>query len=141
MRQKNLKDKKVILNRILYFILILMIIIFLEDVFDILGIEMGYMGITILRIIILLAFLFYLLYKIKVKLSSGKNILVSYYGESNGFNGKINDIYEEDEPVDMDGNYGEHNPKMRSLDRKFASGEISEEEYIERVRKIKEKNR
>ncbi len=140
MRQKRFRNRKVILSRILYFILILMIIIFLEDVLKTLGIDIGYTGINMIRILILLVFSFYLFHKIKLRFFSGKNSLIKHYGGTDLLDGQKNYLDEKILENEKHGEYGEYHPEMRSLDRKFDSGEISEEEYIKKVRELKEKN-
>ncbi len=129
---------RTIISKILYFILLILVLIFLEDFMEMLGLEVGEAGLVIIRLLIMTLFLIFIVYRLKSRITSeGADIMFDFSEES--FE-QTENTFAEDRVRDKEDTYGEGHFEMRKLDARFSRGEITEDEYREELKKIKEKH-
>ncbi len=118
----NRNNTGFVFYKVFFYVLLLIVLVFIRDVFDLLGFEVSDIGVVVVQLAVVILLVVSLVLKFRNLLGKVKE----RKGEGSDRIGG-----------DISTSYGQSDSRIRELDKKFDQGLISEEEYLERLKKIK----
>lgn len=118
----NRNNTGFVFYKVFFYVLLLIVLVFLRDIFDLLGFEVSDIGVVVVQLAVVILLVVSLVLKFRKLLGRVKERKDEGYDRIGG---------------DISTSYGQSDSRIRELDKKFDQGIISEDEYLERLKKIK----
>lgn len=120
--RSNRSNTGFVFYKVFFYVLLLIVLVFLRDIFDLLGFEVSDIGVVVVQLAVVILLVVSLVLKFRKLLGRVKERKDEGYDRIGG---------------DISTSYGQSDSRIRELDKKFDQGIISEDEYLERLKKIK----